>query len=82
MGTVWYENHTRSLGFSRADRSSVDFARDAKLYGYCVPISGRTDSREFVPYKEKITLSTTSVDVSEFVCVAALDIPRKKCPSP
>ena len=82
MGTVWHENHTRSLRFSRADTSAPDTARDAVLYGNNVPISGRTDSRESVPYKEKRTLPGTSADVSEFVCVAALDIPRKKCPSP
>ena len=46
MGTVWHENHTRSLGFSRADTSAPDTARDAVLYGNFVPISGRTDSRD------------------------------------
>ena len=46
------------------------------LYGNNVPLSGRADSRESVPYKEKITLPGTPVDVSEFVCVAAFD-PRR-----
>jgi hypothetical protein len=43
------------------------------LYGNSIPISGRTDSREPNPYKEKKTLSGTPVDFSEFSCVAALD---------
>ena len=73
MGTVWHENHTHSLRFSRADTSAPDTARDAVLYGNNVPISGRTDSRESVPYKEKRTLLGTTADVSSFVCVAALD---------
>ena len=34
MGTVWHENHTDSLGFSRAVTSAADTARDAVLYGY------------------------------------------------
>ena len=73
MGTVRHENHTVSLGFSRADGSAPDTARAAVLYGNSVPISGRTDSREPVPYKEKRTLPGTPADVSEFVCVAARD---------
>ena len=72
MGTVWHENHTSSLDFSRTYRSAREVARDATLYGYNVPISGRTDSRESVPYKEKRTLPGASADVSEVVCVAAL----------
>ena len=73
MGTVRHENHTVSLGFSRADASAPDTARAAVLYGNNVPISGQTDSRESVPYKEKRTLPGTCADVSEFVCVTALD---------
>jgi hypothetical protein len=73
MGTVRHENHTVSLGFSRADGSAPDTARAAVLYGHDVPISGQADSRESVPYKEKRTLPGTSAGVSEFVCVAALD---------
>ena len=73
MGTVRHENHTLSLGFSRADGSAPDTARAAVLYGNNVPISGQADSRESVPYKEKRTLPGTSADVSQFVCVAALD---------
>ncbi len=73
MGTVRHENNTASLGFSRADRSAPDTARSAVLYGNNVPISGQADSRECVPYKEKRTLSGTPADVSEFVCVTALD---------
>lgn len=38
-----------------------------------IPISGQADSRASVPYKEKRTLPGTPVDVSEFVCVTALD---------
>lgn len=72
MGTVWHKNHTFSLGFSRADGSAPDTARAAVLYGYSIPISGRADSREPSPYKEKTTLPGASADVSEFVCVAAL----------
>lgn len=73
MGTVRHENHNVSLGFSRADWSAPDTARAAVLYGNNIPISGRADSRESVPYKEKRTLPGTPADVSEFVCVAALD---------
>ncbi|KAL3192713.1 hypothetical protein MRX96_058767 [Rhipicephalus microplus] len=32
VGMVWHENHTPSLGFSRADRSAPDSARAALLY--------------------------------------------------
>jgi hypothetical protein len=73
MGTAWRDNYTVSLGFSRADGSAPDTARAAVLYGNNIPISGQADSREFVPYKEKRTLPGTPADVSEFVCVAALD---------
>ena len=73
MGTVRHENHYLSLGFSRADGSAPDTARGAVLYGNTIPISGRADSRESNPYKEKTTLPGTPADVSEFVCVAALD---------
>ena len=71
MGTGRHESQNASLGFSRADRSAPDTARAAVLYGNNDPISGRTDSRVSVPYKEKRTLPGTSADVSEFVCVAA-----------
>ena len=71
MGTVRHENHTVSLGFSRADGSAPDTARAAVLYGHDVPISGQADSRESVPYKEKRTLPGAPADVSWFVCVAA-----------
>lgn len=73
MGTVRHENHNVSLGFSRVDGSAPDTARAAVLYGHNIPISGQADSRESVPYKEKRTLPGTPADVSEFVCVAALD---------
>ena len=73
MGTGRHETHTVSLGFSRADGSAPDTARAAVLYGNNVPISGQTDSRESVPYKEKRTLPGTSAAVSEFVCVTARD---------
>jgi len=43
------------------------------LYGNNVPISGQTDSRESVPYKEKRTLPGAPADVSSLVCVTALD---------
>ena len=33
MGTGWHENHTVSVGFSRADESAPDTARAAVLYG-------------------------------------------------
>ena len=64
MGTAWHENYTVSLGFSRADGSAPDTARSAVLYGNNVPISGQTDSRESVPYKEKRTLPGASADVA------------------
>ncbi len=73
MGTAWHENHTVSLGFSRASARAPDTARAAVLYGNNDPISGRADSRVHVPYKEKRTLPGPHADVSEFVCVAALD---------
>ena len=73
IGTIRHENHTFSLGFSRADPGAPDTARAAVLYGHDVPISGQADSRESVPYKEKTTLPGTGADVSEFVCVAALN---------
>ena len=72
IGTIWHENHTVSLGFSRADTSAPDSARAALFYGNNVPISRQADSRESVPYKEKTTLPGTRASVSEFVCVAAL----------
>ena len=72
MGTVRHENHTPSLGFSRAGGSAPDTARAAVLYARTIPISGRADSRDPRPYKEKTTLPGTAVDVSEFGCVAAL----------
>ena len=71
MGTAWHENHTVSVGFSRADGSAPDTARAAVLYGTLVPISGQADSREQIPYKEKRTLPGTPADVSHFVCVTA-----------
>ena len=74
MGTARRENHTTSPGFSRADGSAPDTAGGAVLYGDVVPISGRADSRELVPYKEKRTLPGTAADVTRFVCVAALDL--------
>ena len=64
IGTVWHENHTVSLGFSRADESAPDTAGSAVLYGNNDPISGQADSRVSVPYKEKRTLPGTSADVS------------------
>ena len=73
MGTVWFENHTISPGFSRADRSAPDTAGSAVLYGINDPISGQAASRESDPYKEKRTLPGTPADVSWFICVAALD---------
>ena len=72
MGTAQHENHTLSLGFSRADKSALDTARAAKLYGNNIPISRQTVFRESKPYKEKTTLPKASADVSEFVCVTAL----------
>lgn len=64
IGTVRHENHTVSLGFSRADRSAPDTAGSAVLYGNNDPISGQADSRVSAPYKEKRTLPGTSADVS------------------
>ena len=64
IGTVRHENHTVSLGFSRADESAPDTAGSAVLYGNNDPISGQADSRVSVPYKEKRTLPGTSADVS------------------
>ena len=72
MGTASHDYYTISLGFSWADASSPDTARDAVLYGADGPISGRTDSRAFAPYQEKRTLPGTHASVTEFVCVTAL----------
>ena len=72
MGTASHDNYTISLGFSRADASSPDTARDAVLYGASSPISGRTDSRASAPYQEKRTLPGTHASVSEFNRVTAL----------
>ena len=58
MGTVWHESHHVSLGFSRVDGSAPDIARAAMLYGNNIPISGQADSRESVPYKEKVSFAT------------------------
>ena len=63
IGTVRHENHTVSLGFSRADESAPDTAGSAVLYGNNDPISGQADSRVSVPYKEKRTLPGTLADV-------------------
>ena len=73
IGTARHENNTVSLGFSRADESAPDTARAAVLYGLDIPLSAQGDSRESGPYKEKRTLPRAPADVSEFVCVAALD---------
>ena len=73
MGTAQHENHTTALGFSRADTSALDTARAAVLYGNNIHISGRTAFMESKPYKEKTTLPRACADVSEFVCVTALD---------
>ncbi len=73
MGTAWHENYTLSPGFSRADKGAPDTAGSAVLYGFYLPISGQAPSRESDPYKEKRTLPGTSVSVSWFVCVTALD---------
>ena len=78
MGTARHENHSISLGFSRAGGSAPDTAGSAVLYGDNVPISGRADSRESVPYKEKRTLPGAPAGVSWFVCVTALDGHRKE----
>jgi hypothetical protein len=43
------------------------------LYGFCIPISGQTAFRDSKPYKEKTTLPRAPADVSELVCVTALD---------
>jgi hypothetical protein len=43
------------------------------LYGSCIPISRQTDFRDSDPYKEKTTLPKAPADVSELVCVTALD---------
>jgi hypothetical protein len=71
MGTAQHENHTTALVFSRADRSTLDSARAAELYGNNIPISRQTVFRESKPYKEKTTLSRAPADVYEFVCVTA-----------
>lgn len=74
MGTACHENNNASLGFSRADKSIPDTTRGVVLYGGDTPISGQPDSRGGNrPYKEKITLPGTLANVSEFVCVTALD---------
>jgi hypothetical protein len=73
MGTARHEDHTTSLGFSRADASTLDTTRAAVLYGNSIPISGQTDFRESKPYKEKTTLPRASADVSEFVFVTEFD---------
>ena len=82
MGTARRENHTLSPGFSRADGSTPDTAGSAVLYGNNVPISGRADSRESVPYKEKRTLPGAPADVSWCVCVTAPDPARGQSPRP
>jgi len=73
MGTARNETNTVSLEFSRADQSAPDTARAAALYGSNVPVSGRADSRECAPYKEKTTLSGTLADVFELAYVAVLE---------
>jgi hypothetical protein len=72
MGTAMHENHTHSLRFSRADKSTLDTTRAVVLYGSCIPISRQTDFRDSDPYKEKTTLPRAPADVSELVCVTAL----------
>ena len=73
MSTSGFGLYRGLPSFSRAVGSAPDTAGGAVLYGNNVPISGQADSRESVPYKEKRTLPGTPADVSEFVCVAALD---------
>ena len=76
IGTARHENNTVSLGFSRADGSARDTTRTAVLYRNTIPISGQADSRDSVLYKEKRTLPRAPADVSQFVCVTALDPER------
>jgi hypothetical protein len=73
MGTAEHEIYTLSHGFSRADRSTPDTARAAVLYDIIIPISGQTDFRDSISYKEKTTLPGASADVSMLECVTALD---------
>src|ERR1700721_3234244 len=49
IGTVRHENHTVSLGFSRADERPRDGAGSALLYGNNDPISAQPDSRVSAP---------------------------------
>ena len=53
IGTVRHENHTVSLGFSRADESAPDTAGSAVLYGNNDHISGQADSMVSVPLQRK-----------------------------
>ena len=73
MGTARREINTVWPGFSRADQSAPDTSGSEVLYGYVVPISGQTDSRDCDPYKEKRTLPRALADVSWFVYVTVLD---------
>ena len=70
MGTARREDHTRLLGFSRADKSTLDTTRAVVLYGSWIPISGQTDFRDSDPYKEKTTLPRALADVSKQAFVA------------
>ena len=76
MGTVGREIRTVWPGFSRIDGSAPDTAGSAVLYGHLVHISGRADSMERDPYKEKRTLPGTPANVTWFACVAAPDSRR------
>jgi len=50
--------------------------------GTVVHISGRTDSMDSVPYKEKKTLPGSPADVSEFVCALPLRPREGRSPHP
>ena len=74
---IWVRPGTRFTSLRRIFKGRRERTGHRKSRGALreprFPISGRTDSRDWVPYKEKRTLPGALADVSDFVCVTAHD---------
>ena len=75
-----HENHTISLGFSRADKAHWT-PQEPRCFTVTTSLSpAKPIPGSPTPYKEKTTLPRAFADVSEFVCVTALDLRRGLSP--
>ena len=73
------KSHTLTRIF-KGQKKRTGHSKTAVLYGNNIRISARSDSTEFVPYKEERTLPRTPADESEIVCVTALNTVVTLCP--